>query len=71
METVGDFKISKGLSKKLKSGSRVILLRHAESKYNEELASILGSEHTEEDVLRVKTKRENRDPPLTQFGIKQ
>ena len=71
METVGDIKIPKEVVKKLKSGSQVILLRHAESKYNEELASLLKVEHTEEDEVRVKTKRENRDSSLTQLGIKQ
>lgn len=57
--------------KSFELGSQVVLLRHANSKYNSELAQLLAQEHTDEDVLRVKTKRALRDAPISELGLQQ
>ena len=71
MENISKNKPCKDFVKKLKSGSQVILLRHAETKYNELKKGLLSREHTEEDILRIKTNLDNWDTSLTQFGMQQ
>ena len=55
MEIISKIKAKKDLAKKFKSGSQVILLRHAESKSNQIKNRIRSIEHTEEDLIRVQT----------------
>ena len=71
MESISEIKKSKDLIKKLKSGSQVILLRHAESKQNEASKRLSSIEHTEEDILRHKTNFLSRDWSITELGKKQ
>ena len=71
MESTNNNKSSKVFLHKLITGSQVILLRHAESKHNEESKSLAAKEHTENDVLRNITSLDQRDAPITEVGKEQ
>ena len=55
----------------LASGSRVILLRHGNSEYNFEFEELEKLNPTEEDYRQIRIKKDLRDPPLSQLGLKQ
>ena len=55
----------------LKSGSRVILLRHANTIFNLIYDKLLKDKTPEEEIRLAKIKKELRDAPLSQLGIEQ
>ena len=56
---------------KLISGSQVVLMRHAESKHNEESKKLELNEHSDYDFLRNITSIEQRDATITRVGKEQ
>ena len=69
MESISKVTVPHPSSEHSLSESYVILLRHAESKPNEKMKEIRKREHTDEDLLRVKTNIEFQDSSITQLGI--
>jgi broad specificity phosphatase PhoE len=58
-------------AEEFKSGSQVILLRHAESKSNQLKSQIRSIKHTKEDILRARTNLKYIDPSITELGKQQ
>ncbi|CAI2376181.1 unnamed protein product [Moneuplotes crassus] len=55
----------------LKEGSQVLLLRHANSKYNFAYETMTSKGYTEEDEKKLRVKKDLRDSPLSDLGIQQ
>lgn len=55
----------------LNSESQVLLLRHANSKYNYEFNKMAENTFTDEDYKKLRIKKELRDSPLSDLGIQQ
>lgn len=70
-KTVVDAKKALSALEALKSGSEIVLLRHANSQFNHEHSQLVEKDHTEEDMRKLRTKRDLRDAPLSPLGIQQ
>ena len=71
MEPITKALLTSSPTESLISSSKVLLLRHANSEFNYEMSELMKTDPSEDELRQIRTKKELRDAPLSQLGIKQ